>query len=308
MTYVVIVLVIIIVVLAYALYSNSQKDKLQAREQQRLLDDYQQRVNEQQKLLEDYRALEKNFNNVGEGYEQALLAFDKINEDQEKVKKTNEALQKTVSSLQASNALIQESFQKKAEAMTQIIGDSQQLAAASGDARLSALVGRITDLDDLQVDLPPFEREDNPMVAQIADEAVRLTGIDKAQYLKFEQVVDPSAAVTMLLTNQSKAVRALTHVLDNALKFTTDGSVTLHVTVDMDKMQAIYTVEDTGSGIDAAEAEHIFEPYVKLNQFFDGQGIGLTVARNIVRRLGGDLVLDTTKQDAGSRFVITLPI
>lgn len=308
MTYVVIVLVIIIVVLAYALYSNSQKDKLQAREQQRLLDDYQQRVNEQQKLLEDYRALEKNFNNVGEGYEQALLAFDKINEDQEKVKKTNEALQKTVSSLQASNALIQESFQKKAEAMTQIIGDLQQLAAASGDARLSALVGRITDLDDLQVDLPPFEREDNPMVAQIADEAVRLTGIDKAQYLKFEQVIDPSAAVTMLLTNQSKAVRALTHVLDNALKFTTDGSVTLHVTVDMDKMQAIYTVEDTGSGIDAAEAEHIFEPYVKLNQFFDGQGIGLTVARNIVRRLGGDLVLDTTKQDAGSRFVITLPI
>ncbi len=308
MTYVVIVLVIIIVVLAYALYSNSQKDKLQAREQQRLLDDYQQRVNEQQKLLEDYRALEKNFNNVGEGYEQALLAFDKINEDQEKVKKTNEALQKTVSSLQASNALIQESFQKKAEAMTQIIGDLQQLAAASGDARLSALVGRITDLDDLQADLPPFEREDNPMVAQIADEAVRLTGIDKAQYLKFEQVIDPSAAVTMLLTNQSKAVRALTHVLDNALKFTTDGSVTLHVTVDMDKMQAIYTVEDTGSGIDAAEAEHIFEPYVKLNQFFDGQGIGLTVARNIVRRLGGDLVLDTTKQDAGSRFVITLPI
>ena len=308
MTYVVIVLVIIIVVLAYALYSNSQKDKLQAREQQRLLDDYQQRVNEQQKLLEDYRALEKNFNNVGEGYEQALLAFDKINEDQEKVKKTNEALQKTVSSLQASNAFIQESFQKKAEAMTQIIGDLQQLAVASGDARLSALVGRITDLDDLQADLPPFEREDNPMVAQIADEAVRLTGIDKAQYLKFEQVVDPSAAVTMLLTNQSKAVRALTHVLDNALKFTTDGSVTLHVTVDMDKMQAIYTVEDTGSGIDAAEAEHIFEPYVKLNQFFDGQGIGLTVARNIVRRLGGDLVLDTTKQDAGSRFVITLPI
>lgn len=73
-------------------------------------------------------------------------------------------------------------------------------------------------------------------------------------------------------------------------------------------MQAIFTVEDTGSGIEAAEAEHIFEPYVKLNQFFDGQGIGLTVARNIARRLGGDLVLDTTSQSAGSRFILTLPI
>ena len=81
-------------------------------------------------------------------------------------------------------------------------------------------------------------------------------------------------------------------LLDNALKFTTEGSVKLSVNVDMEKMQAVYTVEDTGSGIEAADQEHIFEPYVKLNQFFDGDGIGLTVARNIARRLGGDLTLD----------------
>jgi signal transduction histidine kinase len=96
--------------------------------------------------------------------------------------------------------------------------------------------------------------------------------------------------------------------LDNALKFTTEGGVTLGVNVDMDKMQAVYSVEDTGSGIDAADAEKIFEPYVKLNQFFDGQGVGLTVARNIARRLGGDVVLDTTKGTPGARFVLTLPI
>ena len=55
-------------------------------------------------------------------------------------------------------------------------------------------------------------------------------------------------------------------------------------------------------------AEKIFEPYVKLNQFFDGQGIGLTVARNIARRLGGDLVLDTAFAGPGARFVLSLPI
>jgi signal transduction histidine kinase len=76
----------------------------------------------------------------------------------------------------------------------------------------------------------------------------------------------------------------------------------------MDKMQAIYTVEDTGSGIEADDAEKVFEPYVKLNQFFDGQGIGLTVARNIARRLGGDLVLDTAFAGPGARFVLSLPI
>jgi signal transduction histidine kinase len=47
---------------------------------------------------------------------------------------------------------------------------------------------------------------------------------------------------------------------------------------------------------------------VKLNQFFDGQGIGLTVARNIARRLGGDVELDTTKETPGARFVLSLPI
>ena len=108
--------------------------------------------------------------------------------------------------------------------------------------------------------------------------------------------------------NLAKAVRALTHLLDNALKFTTEGTVTLKVAVDMDKMQAIYTVEDTGAGIEESEREHVFEPYVKLNQFFEGQGIGLTVARSIARRLDGDVVLDTTYEGPGSRFVLTLPI
>ena len=112
----------------------------------------------------------------------------------------------------------------------------------------------------------------------------------------------------MLSTNLVKSVRALTHLLDNALKFTSEGTVTLKVAVDMEKMQAIYTVEDTGAGIEPSEQEHVFEPYVKLNQFFDGQGIGLTVARSIARRLDGDVILDTTYEGPGSRFVLTLPI
>ena len=77
---------------------------------------------------------------------------------------------------------------------------------------------------------------------------------------------------------------------------------------DMEKMQAIYTVEDTGSGIEAADAERVFEPYLKLNQYFDGQGVGLTVARNIARRLGGELTLDGEYAGPGCRFVLELPI
>jgi signal transduction histidine kinase len=304
MVYVIVVLVVIILVLGFALHTQSKNSSRQAEEQQRLLNDYQQRVNEQQKLLEDYRALEKNFDNVGEGYEQALLAFDKMNEEQDKARAANEALQQTITNLQQSNNQMQEEAQKKAEVMQEVIVALQ----ATGDQKLTALAGKIADLDDLKADLPPFDRTDNVMVAQVADEAARQAGVDKVQYIKFEQTIDPAAAATMLSTNLKKAVRALTHLLDNALKFTTEGSVTLSVNVNMDKMQAIYSVEDTGTGIEASEADHIFEPYVKLNQFFDGQGVGLTVARNIARRLGGDVVLDTTKETPGARFVLSLPI
>ena len=304
MVYAFVVALVAAIVLAYALYTQNKASAKQAEEQQRLLDDYQQRVNEQQKLLEDYRALEKNFDNVGEGYEQALLAFDKMNEEQDKARAANEALQNTVQQLQEANNQLQQDAQKKAEAMKQVVNDLM----ATGDQKLAALAGKISDLDEIQPNQAPFERTDNIMVAQVAEEAVRQSGIDQAQYIKFNQTVDPVAAATMMSTNLQKAARSLVHVLDNALKFTTEGSVTLAVTVDMDKMQAIYTVEDTGSGIEAGDAEKVFEPYVKLNQFFDGQGIGLTVARNIARRLGGDLVLDTAFAGPGARFVLSLPI
>lgn len=304
MVYAFVVALVAAIVLAYALYTLNKASAKQAEEQQRLLDDYQQRVNEQQKLLEDYRALEKNFDNVGEGYEQALLAFDKMNEEQDKARAANEALQNTVQQLQEANNQLQQDAQKRAEAMKQVVSDLM----ATGDQKLAALAGKISDLDEIQPNQAPFERTDNIMVAQVAEEAVRQSGIDQAQYIKFNQTVDPAAAATMMSTNLQKAARSLVHVLDNALKFTTEGSVTLAVTVDMDKMQAIYTVEDTGSGIEADDAEKVFEPYVKLNQFFDGQGIGLTVARNIARRLGGDLVLDTAFAGPGARFVLSLPI
>ena len=304
MVYAFVVALVAAIVLAYALYTQNKASAKQAEEQQRLLDDYQQRVTEQQKLLEDYRALEKNFDNVGEGYEQALLAFDKMNEEQDKARAANEALQNTVQQLQEANNQLQQDAQKKAEAMKQVVSDLM----ATGDQKLAALAGKISDLDEIQPNQAPFERTDNIMVAQVAEEAVRQSGIDQAQYIKFNQTVDPAAAATMMSTNLQKAARSLVHVLDNALKFTTEGSVTLAVTVDMDKMQAIYTVEDTGSGIEADDAEKVFEPYVKLNQFFDGQGIGLTVARNIARRLGGDLVLDTAFAGPGARFVLSLPI
>jgi len=301
------IILAIAVGLAIALYFQMKASRKQADEQQKLLNDYQQRVDEQQKLLEDYRALEKNFDNVGEGYEQALLAFDKMEEEQQKNKQLTDSLQARCDALQQQCDHLQQHALKSGEVIDQALAGMREIAKQTANAKLSALIGKISDMDDVEGQ-KAIARTDNILVSQVADEAIAASGIDNISYLKFEKQIDPMAVATMLSTNLVKAVRALTHLLENALKFTTEGSVTLKCAVDMDKMQAIYTVEDTGTGIEEAEREHIFEPYVKLNQFFDGQGIGLTVARSIARRLDGDVVLDATYEGPGSRFILTLPI
>lgn len=307
MLYAFLIALAVAIVLGIAYYFELKSSKKQATEQEQLLKDYQQRVDEQQKLLDDYRALEKNFDSVGEGYEQALLAFDKMEEEQQKSKQVNEALEKRCNALQEQCTRLEQHAQKSSEVIDQALVGMREIAKQTANAKLSALIGKISDMDDVEGQ-KAISRTDNILVSQVADEAIAASGVDNISYLKFEKEVDPVAAATMLSTNLVKAVRALTHLLENALKFTTEGSVTLKVAVDMEKMQAIYTVEDTGTGIEPAEQEHVFEPYVKLNQFFDGQGIGLAVARSIARRLDGDVVLDTTYAGPGSRFVLTLPI
>ena len=307
MTVFILILIALILGLGTGLYFQMKAAHKQADEQQQLLKDYQERVNEQQKLLDDYRALEKNFDSVGEGYEQALLAFDKMEEENQKQKQAFETIEKRSNALQERLNKLEAHGQKSDEVIGQALSELRQMAQANGDRKLMGIVGRISDHDDVLGE-KAVRRTDNVLVTQIVDEAVVASGIDRASYLTFVREVAPDAAATMLSTNLVKAVRALTHLLDNALKFTSEGKVTLRAAVDMDKMIAIYTVEDTGSGIAPDDAERIFEPYVKLNQFFDGQGVGLTVARNIARRLEGDVVLDSTYEGPGSRFVLTLPI
>lgn len=302
-----IILLVLVFGMGIALYFQMKAGRKQSADQAQLLQDYQRRVDEQQKLLDDYRALEKNFDSVGEGYEQALLAFDEMGEETQKLKQSNESLEQRCATLQTQCDEMQEFANKSGEIISQALTEMERIAIAGNDVKLMALIGKIGDIEHIKGDAS-IARTDNILVSQVSDEAIRISGVDKVSYLKFAVEIAPDAAATMLSTNLSKAVRALTHLLDNALKFTTDGSVTLRIAVDMMKMVAIYTVEDTGAGVEPAEAEHIFEPYVKLNQFFDGNGIGLTVARNMARSMGGDVVLDQSFEGPGSCFVLTLPI
>ena len=109
-----------------------------------------------------------------------------------------------------------------------------------------------------------------------------------------------------VLSNDYMLSIILNALVDNAVKNTPDGIVTLKASMPSDN-ELVLAVEDTGCGIPAAEAEHIFERFVKLDTFKEGIGLGLPLCRMLIVKLGGTVRLDTTYTE-GARFIVTLPI
>lgn len=109
-----------------------------------------------------------------------------------------------------------------------------------------------------------------------------------------------------IITNTQEAEKVLNNLLNNACKFTEQGSVTLSCYQDELEKMVCFSVTDTGKGIKEGEEEKIFEHFYKVDAYKEGVGLGLPLARRIARQLGGDVILDTTYKD-GSRFILKLP-
>jgi signal transduction histidine kinase len=107
-----------------------------------------------------------------------------------------------------------------------------------------------------------------------------------------------------LKTNQNMLRRTLNCLMENAVKYTQKGSITIRSKEDGELLKI--AIEDTGSGIPEHEAEHIFDRFVKLDNFKEGIGLGLSLSRQLAQQLGGNVELDTTYKD-GARFIVTLP-
>ena len=167
--------------------------------------------------------------------------------------------------------------------------------------RITGLVNKMLALAEINSSVV-LEREDHTSAVVIAQEAIKAAGINKASHVQFK-LVKLFGAEQIFDTHLRSAVLALQQLLDNAKKFTEQGQVTLQISNH--KGLAYFVVEDTGTSIPVYQAERIFDEFVQLDEYSDGTGIGLSIARSLARRLGGDIVLDTT-YTGGARFVMTI--
>jgi signal transduction histidine kinase len=110
--------------------------------------------------------------------------------------------------------------------------------------------------------------------------------------------------------DRDKMMLALHNLVGNALKYTPEGG-RVTINVEVTAKQLLVSIADTGIGISPEDAERIFERFYRAKDprvaKINGTGLGLTLAREVVRMHGGDITVES-QIDQGSTFTMTLPV
>ena len=179
---------------------------------------------------------------------------------------------------------IAEIVQKNTRLITTLIDEMLELS-------LNEATGTVNKADTVAIDEFLKELENDNKI-----------GLNPGVTMRYESTLPAGFTIT---THKGMLRHMVDALLDNAVKNTQQGSITLKTSTDNKQLTLI--VEDTGCGIPVQEAEHIFERFVKLDSFKVGLGLGLSLCRLISVRLGGSIHLDTDYKD-GARFVVELPL
>jgi CheY-like chemotaxis protein len=121
----------------------------------------------------------------------------------------------------------------------------------------------------------------------------------------------PAKLVDQMLGDAVRLRAAVENLIDNAVKFTDSGGVTLAVAASPlahGRLRLTFTVTDVGIGLKPAELKRLFRPFAQgsaeIARRYGGAGLGLVFVRHVARAMGGDLTV-TSKPGKGSRFVLT---
>jgi PAS domain S-box-containing protein len=184
-----------------------------------------------------------------------------------------------------------EQINHNSEKLLQIIGDiidlsrleSSQIEITYEEASLSAIVNEIIE-EARQI----IRRNEKPIILNVKNH--------------FEDVGD------LIFTDRIWLKRVLNHLMDNAVKFTLDGYVEFSYLLE--NQNVVFKIRDTGIGINKENLGRIFEEFRQEfdghHRPFEGLGIGLTLAKEVIERMGGKIVV-VSEKGVGSEFSFSIP-
>ena len=170
---------------------------------------------------------------------------------------------------------------------------------------LLQLVNDILDMSKIEAGTLEFIYSDTD-VNQIMRELegifrLRLEEADSPVRIVFE----PCLPVCFIHTEKNRVSQVLSNFLSNAFKYTKEGSITLGYKVREDDIY--FYVQDTGAGIPAGKVDKVFERFMKLDAKKQGTGLGVSISRTIIKKLGGEIGV-FSEYGKGSTFWFTLPV
>ncbi len=176
--------------------------------------------------------------------------------------------------------------------------------------KLLQIIGDIIDLSRLessQIEITYEEASINEIVTEVMEEARQdIKRNEKPIILNVQNQFAENS--DLIFTDRVWLKRVLSHLMDNAVKFTFDGSIIFSYTKENEDL--VFSIKDTGIGIGKENLTNIFKEFRQEieghHRPFEGLGIGLTLAKEVVVRMGGKITVESEK-GIGSEFRFSIP-
>lgn len=179
--------------------------------------------------------------------------------------------------------------------------------------RLGALIESLLDFVSIEAGEVGIHPAPFDLGATVAGVVTAAEAAAETRGLTLRSEVDPRLP-TFVVADSGRLQQVLGILVDNAIKFTEDGTVTLTVSCDDTDTRGprlLFAVTDTGPGIPAEHHTSVFEPFTQIDPTMtrrhEGSGLGLAISRQLVTAMGGDIGVSSTPGQ-GSTFTVALPL
>ena len=174
---------------------------------------------------------------------------------------------------------------------------------------LLGLISDILDFSKIESGAIEIVNSEYDLLRLIKDEELLLNTRASEKKISIHTDIDKELP-TKLYGDELHIKQVVTNLISNAVKYTVEGSVTLHVyhkVIDENDIDLYFSVKDTGIGIKPEQREELFDSFKRLeiekNRNIQGTGLGLSIAKQLVELMGGELTVES-EYGKGSEFIM----
>lgn len=247
--------------------------------------------------------------------EGVVLKVDDITEQKRGFKELQEAKERAEISDRFKSTFLANMSHEIRTPLNAIVGFSELIADAETEQERSEYINIIATNNKLLLklinDILDLSRMEAGFI-NLKNEPFNIDDLYNELSITFSQLMPPGVEFRcnkpgvkdVVNLDKNRLTQVITNFVNNAIKFTTNGSITMGYEIENGTLR-IY-VSDTGIGITKEKIKNVFERFEKLNDFAQGTGLGLSICKSIVEAQNGTIGVDSTENE-GSTFWAQIP-